>query len=138
MSTSEQRTLSTASKANAGFLILAGIGIFIQKFSGVDEFPTVPPGAIILLVSGLLVALLGARWAWTAFIGLLAPLYLGVASVLVESGVWDRLADPASFGPFIGSAVQMGSMAIALVAGAGALYDRFAGRKAAVRSHQAA
>lgn len=136
MSTSEQRTLSTAGKANAGFLILASVGILVQKFSGVDEYPDIPPGAIILLVSGLVVGF-GGRWTWTSFLGLIAPLYIGVASFLVESGVWDRIGDPSAFGPFIGSAVQMASIAIAIVAGAGALWDRFAGRKEA-RAHQTA
>jgi hypothetical protein len=63
---------SAPTKVNAAGLVVAATGILIQYFSGVEGFPTVPPGPFILLGAAALVA--WGPWRWTAAVGVLAPL----------------------------------------------------------------
>jgi hypothetical protein len=47
---------SVAAKVNLAGLVVAAAGITIQYFSGVEGFPTIPPGPFILLGAAALVA----------------------------------------------------------------------------------
>ena len=50
-----QAQLSPAAMLNAAGLVVAAAGIMIQYVSG-EDFPTIPPGPIILLVAAAVVA----------------------------------------------------------------------------------
>jgi uncharacterized membrane protein len=105
-------TLSTVAKINIAGLLAAAVGIVIQIASGVD-YPTVPPGLIILLVTAGLVAF--ARWAWVAIVGVIVPLFLLVGGTISSTGR-DNLADPGDFGQFAGTLIQLVAVVVALVA----------------------
>jgi hypothetical protein len=49
-------TLSAPAKVNVAGLVVAAAGILIQYFSGVEGFPTIPPGPFILLAAAALIA----------------------------------------------------------------------------------
>ena len=94
-------------------LFTAVAGMVVQIVSGVD-YPTVPPGPIILGVVG--VALLVVRRVWVTVAGVVAPLVITVGG-LIEGSSWGRLADPGAFGQFAGTALQWVGMVGAIVAG---------------------
>jgi hypothetical protein len=106
-------TLSTVAKINIAGLLAAAVGIVIQIASGVD-YPTVPPGLIILLVAAGLVAF--ARRAWVAIAGVIVPLFLLVGGTISSTGR-DNLADFGDFGQFAGTLIQLVGVVVALVAG---------------------
>jgi hypothetical protein len=58
---SRPRTWSAAGKLNVAGLVAAAAGIAIQIASGAD-YPTVPPGLILVLAAAGLVAGLAATW----------------------------------------------------------------------------
>jgi hypothetical protein len=58
--------ISRRAKPPVGTLTIYGVlaaaaGILIQVLSGVDEYPTIPPGPLLLLLAAALVAV-GSRW----------------------------------------------------------------------------
>jgi hypothetical protein len=113
-STDGPRRLSAAAKLNVAGLVVAAAGIVIQIASGAD-YPTVPPGLLILLVAAALVAL-GVRWRWTAIIGVIVPAFLLVGGALAPQ-TRDHLGDPGQAGVFIGTLIQLLALVVALVAG---------------------
>jgi hypothetical protein len=94
-------------------LFTAVVGMVVQIIAGID-YPTVPPGPIILGVVG--VGLLAVRRAWVPVVGVLAPLVITVGGV-IEGSSWGRLADPAEFGQFLGTALQWVGMVAAIAFG---------------------
>lgn len=108
-------TYSTASARilNIAGLVVAAVGIVIQIAGGAD-YPTVPPGLLILLAAAALIYF--APWRWTAIIGVLVPLFLLVGGVIAPNSR-DYLGDPGTFGPFIGTIVQGIGIVAALVGG---------------------
>jgi hypothetical protein len=109
--------LSAAGKLTVAGLVVAAAGIVIQIASGA-EYPTVPPGLIILLVAAGLVAL-GARWRWTIIVGVIVSLFLLVGGALAPQSR-DQLGDPGQVGVFIGTVIQLLALVVALVAGVAA------------------
>lgn len=95
----------------------AAAGIVIQIASGAD-YPTVPPGLIILLVAAGLVAM-GTRWRWVTVVGVAVPTFLLIGGAIAPQAR-DQLGDPGQVGVFIGTAVQLLALAVALVAGVAA------------------
>jgi hypothetical protein len=112
--TSGLRRLSTAGRLNVTGLVVAAAGIVIQIASGAD-YPTVPPGLIILLVAAALVAL-GARWRWTTIVGVIVPAFLLVGGAIAPQ-TRDHLGDPEQAGVFVGTVIQLLALVVALVAG---------------------
>jgi hypothetical protein len=112
-------SLPSAARVNVGGLLVAAVGIVIQIAAGVD-YPTIPPGLIILLVTGGLVTF--GRWAWTSLIGVLVPLFLFVGGIAAPTGR-DNLAHPGDFGQFAGTLIQLVAVAVALAAGLLVLRD---------------
>jgi hypothetical protein len=98
---------------NVAGLAMAALGIVIQIIGGVD-YPTVPPGLIILVVAAGMV--LFARWRWMLYAGVVVPLFLLVGGLIAPTGR-HNIADPGHVGPFVGTAVQMIGVVLALVAG---------------------
>jgi hypothetical protein len=98
-------------------LVVAAAGIMIQYVSGVD-YPTIPPGPIILLAAAAVVAF--GPWRWSPVVGLVAALFLsigGAIATIVGNGFSETLGDPGEFGGFAGAVVQIAGLAIALPAG---------------------
>lgn len=116
------RMLSAAGKLNVAGLVAAAAGIVIQIASGAD-YPTIPPGLIILLAAAGLVAL-GARWRWTTIVGVAVPTLLLVGAALAPQAR-EQLGDPGQVGVFVGTVVQVLAMAVALVAGLAAARQRY-------------
>ncbi|HEY0450056.1 hypothetical protein [Actinophytocola sp.] len=106
-----------SSKVEATALLVAVVGIIVQIVSGVPGYPVVPPGPIILGVAA--VAVLVWRWQWAPIVLAAAPLFVLVGG-LIEGSSFDRLADPANFGPFLGTALQGVGLVVAVAAGVAA------------------
>jgi hypothetical protein len=62
------RTAGIRATVVAG-LLLAAVGIVVQRFAGV-EMPAVPPGVVILVVPAVLITVL--RWRWLPILAILA------------------------------------------------------------------
>jgi hypothetical protein len=114
---SRSRSLSAAGKLTVAGLVAAAAGIVIQIASGA-EYPTVPPGLIILLVAAGLVAL-GARWRWTPLVGVVVALFLLVGGALAPQAR-EQLGDPGAVGVFVGTVIQLLALVVALIAGVAA------------------
>jgi hypothetical protein len=98
-------------------LVVAAAGIMIQYVSGVD-YPTVPPGAIILLAAAAVVAF--GPWRWSPFAGLVAAVFLsigGAIATIAGNGFSETLGDPGKVSGFAGAMIQIAGLAIALAAG---------------------
>jgi hypothetical protein len=105
---------------NVAGLLGAAVGIVIQIASGVD-YPRVPPGLILLLGTAALV--IGTGWRWVTYLAVVVPLFLLVGGSIAPTGR-NNLTDPGSFGPFIGTVIQMTAVVVAFAAGALALRTR--------------
>lgn len=112
---SEQTSLSGASKVTVVGLVGAAAGILLQVVSGVTEYPTIPPGLIILLVAAGVVAL-ETRWRWTPIVSTAVALFI-LFGAFVTSGTATRLSNPAMIGAFVGTVVQLLGLVTALIAG---------------------
>lgn len=112
---SERAQLSPAGKLTIVGLVVAAVGIVIQVLSGVAEYPTIPPGFIILLVAAGVVAL-ETRWRWTPILGLAVALFI-LFGAFVTPGTANRLSNPAAVGAFVGTVVQLLGLVTAAIAG---------------------
>jgi hypothetical protein len=120
--TSSRRPLSRAALVNIGAMVVAIAAIVWQIAVGVD-YPTVPPGPIILGVAVVLVY--GVRALWTRIIGVVVPLFLVVGGTIASVASDDNaLRHPADTSAFIATVVQMAAVVVALVAGATALREQ--------------
>lgn len=115
--TSRPRNLSPAASLTVAGLLAAAAGIVIQIASGAD-YPTIPPGLVILLAAAGLVAL-ATRWRWTTILGVIVSLFLLVGGALAPQAR-AQLGDPAQVGVFIGTVIQLLALVVALVAGVAA------------------
>jgi len=98
-------------------LVVAAAGIMIQYASGVD-YPTIPPGPIILLAAAAVVAF--GPWSWAVRVGLGTALFLsigGAIATIAGNGFSETLGDPGEVGAFAGAVIQILGLAIALPAG---------------------
>ncbi len=116
----QRNSLSLYGKVTVAALLVAAAGIVIQYVSGVD-FPTVPPGLIILLVAAALVAF--GPWKRTPVVGIVVGLFLLVG--FFASGQIGPLLDPGWFGRFVGVWVLFLSVVVAVVAGTVATIQNF-------------
>jgi hypothetical protein len=109
--------LSPAARLNALGLAVAATGIMIQYVSGVD-YPTIPPGPVILLAAAGVVAF--APWRRAPVAGLVAAAFVslgGVVATIAGKGFTETLGDPSELGGFLGALVQIAGLVIALPAG---------------------
>jgi hypothetical protein len=110
--------LSPATRLNAAGLVVAAAGIMIQYVSGVD-FPTIPPGPIILLVAAAVVVV--GPWRSAPAVGLVAAAFVslgGAIATIAGNGFSETLGDPSEVGGFVGAVVQIAGLMIAVPAGA--------------------
>jgi hypothetical protein len=108
----QRSSLSSSGKLTVTALLVGAAGIVIQIVSGAD-YPTVPPGLIILLVAAGLVAF--GPWRWTPVVGTAVGLFLFVG--FFASGTAGLLLDPSQFGRFVGVWVQFLAVIVAIVTG---------------------
>jgi hypothetical protein len=111
-------TRSAAARVNVAGLVVASAGILVQYFSGVEGFPTIPPGPFILLGAAALVA--WGPWRWTAAVGVIAPLLglvLGTMSTVLTWETTAPLSDPSEPAGFVGAVIQFLGLIVALGAG---------------------
>jgi hypothetical protein len=110
--------VSTPAKVNVAGLVLASAGIVTQYFSGVEGFPTVPPGPFIFLGAAALVV--WGPWRWIPVIGVIAPLLGLVLGTMATVSNWETtapLSDPGNTGGFAGAIMQFSGLIAALGAG---------------------
>ncbi len=94
-------TLSSSAKLNVASLVVAATGILMQYFSGVEGFPLIPPGPIVLLAAAALVAF--GSWRWTPAVGMIAPLFVLIGGTIATIVNWGAAvlsageASPLSF-----------------------------------------
>jgi len=115
--TSRSRKSAPAASLTVAGLVVAAAGIVIQIASGA-EYPTIPPGLIILLAAAGLAAL-ATRWRWTTIVAVIVSLFLLVGGVLAPQAR-EQLSDPTQVGIFIGTVIQLLALVVALVAGVAA------------------
>ena len=113
--------MPTAIKVNALAMVVAIGAIIWQIAAGVD-YPTVPPGPIILGVAVLVVLFVRATWA--RIVGIVVPLFLLVGGTIASVADDDNaLRHPGDASPFVATVLQFAAVAIALVAGIVAFRD---------------
>jgi hypothetical protein len=112
-------TRSIPVRVNAAALLLAIISMIIQIASGV-KYPTVPPGIVILAATALLVALV--PWPAIRLLGVLAPLFILIGGIVSTTGR-TNLSQLAHLGKFVGSLIQLGALALAVIAGIAAVLE---------------
>lgn len=107
--------LSTASRVAVASLAFASTAIAFQRLTGVGaQFPTVPPGLILLLVA-IAAHLLIPRW-WAAAVGTAIPLMIAVGGVVAPEAR-EAIGDPGDVDAFVGTLAVFAGAAAA-VAGA--------------------
>lgn len=104
-------------------LLVAALGIVLQILSGTD-YPTVPPGIIILLVAAGVVWF--GPWRWAPAVGAIAGLFLLVG--LFASGQAPRLFAMDPLGDSVGLWIQLLAVTVAVVAGVAAVVRNDRGR----------
>jgi hypothetical protein len=112
--------LTSAARVNVAGMLAAAAGILIQIATGVD-YPTVPPGPIILVAAAAIVGL--ARWRWASIVGVVVPAFLlvgGTIASFARDDLWD-LGEP---GQFAGLVLQAAGVLLALASGIRALTQR--------------
>jgi hypothetical protein len=115
------RRLSNAAKLNVAGLALAAAGMLIQIAAGSMLYPSVA-GPIVLLVVAIIVAFVPRRW--TAWVGLIVPLVLGLGAVIAAlmSGAFiAQLTNVAQPGILIGSLMHVIGLLGAVAGGVGAV-----------------
>jgi hypothetical protein len=108
-------SVSTATAVNALAMVVAIAAIIWQIAAGVD-YPTVPPGPIILGVAVAVVLFVRATWA--RIVGIVVPLFLLVGGTIAT------IADEENASPFVATVLQFVAVAVALVAGVVAFRER--------------
>lgn len=107
-------TKDTHTQLTAAGMLLCAVGIVLQIVTGATGYPTVPPGALITAAVGLVV--LFVPWRFIPALGLLVGAFITFGA-FATSDTGDRLSDPGTFGPFIGTVVQLIGLAAAIVFG---------------------
>ena len=111
----ERTSLSMVGKLTVTGLVAGAAGIAVQILSGVDEYPTIPPGLVLLLgMAGVM--FVGARWRWTPLLGVGLALFI-LFGAFVTPGTAERLSRPDELGAFLGTVIQMLGLILALLAG---------------------
>ena len=125
---------STIRVAAAISLAAAAGGIGIQIIGGAD-YPTVPPGVLILLAAAAVMGFV--RWPWAPLIATVATLFISVGAVLAPN-LRNQLADPNAVLVFVGSGLQVVTLLAALILGAFAIREAFIDRRSGMAKRPSA
>jgi hypothetical protein len=79
------------------------------------EYPTIPPGPIVLVVAAAVIGLGTTRWRWLS-LGALLSLQITIGA-FVTPYTANRLENPAAIGVFIGTLIQLAVARILVSAG---------------------
>lgn len=101
-----------APKTAGTLLLVAAVAILLQIATGVDDYPPVPPGALILGGVGLI--LLFVPWRWTIVLGVLVSAFISFGGLQADPYM-QRLALNGGFGPVFSSWLQAVALLAALV-----------------------
>jgi hypothetical protein len=112
-------TRSVPARIEAAALLLAIVGMIIQIAGGV-KYPTVPPGIVMLAAVALLITLV--PWKPLRVLGVLVPLFILIGGFVSNTGR-TNVSHTTPFGPFIGTAIQLAALAVAVVAGLAAVVE---------------
>lgn len=101
-------------RLTVGALLVAAVGISLQYLSGAGNFPTIPPGPIILVVLAAIVTFV--PWRWVPLLGTL----MGAALIVgfFATGTADRFLDLSPFAAFSGLWIEMIASVVAIIVGA--------------------
>lgn len=113
--------LSNAAKLNVGGLVLTAAGMLVQIAAGSELYPTFSGPIVLLVTAGIVVFV---RRRWTAYVGLLTPLVLGVGAIVTAAMTGDfiaQLTDVGNPGVLLGSLMQVIGLIAAAVGGVGML-----------------
>jgi hypothetical protein len=119
--------LSPAGRLSALGLVVAAAGIMIQYVADVGDYPTIPPGPIILLAAAAVVVF--GPWRRAVRVGLAVALFIsigGVIATIAGNGYADTLGSGEA-GGVIGASIQIAGLLLAVPAGILAARD---GRRA--------
>ena len=108
--------LSRSAVLTAGGLLVTAAGIWIQALSGAPEYPTIPPGPLVLVLAAAALVFRGSRWPWLPFAGALLSLLITIG-VFVTPHTMNRLRAPEAAGVFAGTLIELAGLATANVAG---------------------
>ncbi len=100
-------------KLTVGALLVAAAGILLQYLSGVGDFPTIPPGPIILTILAGIIAF--APWRWIPILGSVMGISLIIGFLLNDSV--DRLTDVTPMLGLVGLWIQVAGVVVAIAAG---------------------
>lgn len=100
-------------RLTVGALLIAAVGILLQYIAGVGDFPTIPPGPIILVVLAGVIAF--TPWRWIPILGTVMGGWLVVGFFQNESV--DRLTDLTPILAYIGLWIQAAGVVVAIIAG---------------------
>jgi len=121
---------SWSTRLTALALVLVAVGIWIQALSGAPEYPTIPPGPIVLVPLAAVIALVN-RWRWIPLTGtLLSAVILAVAFATPYTAA--HLSEPAAVGVFTGTVLQMLVLILGVLAGIAASAESYQSRTSAV------
>jgi hypothetical protein len=112
-------SLSNAAKLNVVGVVLAAIGVALERVAGSTLYPTLAL-PIVLLVVAVLVAFRPARW--TAYVGLIVPLVFAAGltvSTALGGTFLDQLADTGNAGTLVGSILHVVGLVAAVAGGVG-------------------
>lgn len=116
------RRLSTATRVNA-LAMVAAIGAIIWQIAAGVDYPTVPPGPIILGVAVVVVVFVQAPWA--RVVGVVVPLFLLIGGTIASIANDDNaIRDPGDASPFVATVLQFAAVVVALAAGVVAFRER--------------
>lgn len=109
-------SLSPAARVQVGAIVVACAGFLVLLVGGVPELQPFPPGVVVLLAAAAAVLALPRR-RWAPLIGVVLCIAIAVGAFFVYPGTTERLLDPGQFPLWIGTALQMGGVVVAAVAG---------------------
>jgi hypothetical protein len=118
------RRLSNARRVSVAGLVLTSAAMLLQIAAGSTLYPSVT-GPIVLVATALVVAFVPGRW--TAYVGLVVPLVLGVGAIVAAAMTGDfidQLTNPGNAGIFLGSLAHVAGLTAAVAGGVAMVMDR--------------
>ena len=109
--------LTTASKYTKSTLVglaTGVVGLIIQWIAVPSKFPAFPPGIVVLVVCGVLVAV-GIRWWWTPIFAVLMAIWIIVGGIIGQELV-DNLSS-GQLGTITGNVVMCLGLVTAAISG---------------------